>query len=36
MAKDSVLLDKTIHFAARIIKLNQYLCKEKDANLCNG
>ena len=29
MAKDSVLLDKTIHFAARIIKLNQYLCKEK-------
>ena len=29
MSKDSVLLDKTIHFAARIIKLNQYLCKEK-------
>ena len=29
MAKDSVLLDKTIRFAARIIKLNQYLCKEK-------
>lgn len=29
MAQNSVLLDKSLHFAARIIKLNKYLTKEK-------
>lgn len=29
MAHDSILLDKTLHFAARIIKLNNYLTKTK-------
>ena len=29
MAQDSIILDKSLHFAARIVKLNQYLLKEK-------
>ena len=29
MAQDSVLLDKSLKFAARIVKLNKYLVKEK-------
>ncbi len=29
MARDSVLLDKSLHFAARIVKLYQYLIKQK-------
>ena len=29
MAQDSVLLDKSLHFAARIVKLYRYLLKEK-------
>ena len=29
MARDSILLDKSLHFAARIVKLNRYLTKEK-------
>ena len=29
MAKDSILLDKALHFAARIVKLHRYLTKEK-------
>ena len=29
MAKDSILLDKSLHFAARIVKLHRYLTKEK-------
>ena len=29
MAQDSVLLDKTLHFAARIVKVYRYLTKEK-------
>jgi len=29
MAQNSILLDKSLKFAARIVKLNQYLLKEK-------
>lgn len=29
MAQNSILLDKSLLFAARIIKLNKYLTKEK-------
>lgn len=29
MAQDSVLLDKSLKFAARIVKLHKYLTKEK-------
>ena len=29
MAQNSILLDKTLHFAARIVKLNKHLIKEK-------
>lgn len=29
MSQDSILLNKTLKFAARIVKLNQYLGKEK-------
>ena len=29
LQKENILLDKALHFAARIIKLNQYLIKEK-------
>ncbi len=29
MAQDSVLLDKSLRFAARIVKLHQYLIKQK-------
>ena len=29
MAQDSVLLDKSLHFAARIVKLYRYLLKQK-------
>lgn len=29
MAQDNVLLDKSLHFAARIVKLHRYLTKEK-------
>lgn len=29
MASDSILLDKSLHFAARIVKLYQYLLKNK-------
>lgn len=30
MAQDSVLLDKSLKFAARIVKLHKYLTKEKN------
>ena len=29
MSQDSILLDKSLHFAARIVKLHRYLTKEK-------
>lgn len=29
MSQNSILLDKSLHFAARIVKLYQYLSKEK-------
>ena len=29
MSKDSVLIDKSLHFAARIVKLHRFLTKEK-------
>ena len=29
MAQNSILLDKSLHFAARIVKLQKYLLKEK-------
>ncbi|MBQ7254897.1 MAG: four helix bundle protein [Oscillospiraceae bacterium] len=29
MAQNSILIDKTLHFAARIIKLHHYLIKER-------
>ena len=29
MAQNSILLDKSLHFAARIVKLHRYLTKEK-------
>ena len=28
MSQDSILLNKSLHFAARIVKLYQYLSKE--------
>ena len=31
--RDNILIDKTISFAARIIKLNQYLVKDKKENI---
>lgn len=30
--RDNILIDKSITFAARIIKLNQYLVKDKKEN----
>ena len=33
MARNSILLDKALFFAARIIKLNQYLIKEKKEHI---
>lgn len=33
MKKDNVLLTKTLHFAARIVKLHKYLTKEKHENI---
>ena len=29
MSQDSIILNKSLKFAARIVKLYQYLCKEK-------
>ncbi len=29
MIKDNILIDKSLKFAARIVKLHKYLCKEK-------
>lgn len=33
MARDSVLLDKSLKFAARIVKLHKYLLKEKHESI---
>ena len=33
MARDSILLDKSLKFAARIVKLHNYLIKEKHENI---
>ena len=33
MKKENPLLDKSLHFAARIIKLNKHLVKEKHENI---
>ncbi len=33
MAQNSILLDKSLKFAARIVKLYQYLIKEKHENI---
>ena len=33
MAQDSILLDKSLHFAARIVKLHRYLTKEKHESI---
>ena len=33
MAQKSILLDKSLSFAARIVKLNKYLTKEKHENI---
>ena len=33
MARDSILLDKSLKFAARIVKLHKYLIKEKHENI---
>ena len=33
LMRDNILIDKTISFAARIIKLNQYLVKDKKENI---
>ena len=33
MSQDSVLLQKSLHFAARIVKLYQYLSKEKHESI---
>ena len=33
MAKDSILLDKSLYFAARIVKLHRFLTKEKHENV---
>ena len=32
--RENILIDKTIAFAARIIKLNQHLVKDKKENHC--
>ena len=29
MSQDSIILNKSLKFAARIVKLYQFLCKEK-------
>ncbi len=31
--KENILLDKSLHFAARIVKLHNYLIKEKKENI---
>lgn len=31
--RDNILIDKSITFASRIIKLNQYLVKDKKENI---
>ena len=33
MARDSILLDKSLKFAARIVKLHKYLIKEKSESI---
>lgn len=33
MARDSILLDKSLKFAARIVKLHNYLLKEKQESI---
>ena len=33
MARDSILLDKSLKFAARIVKLHKYLIKEKHESI---
>lgn len=33
MAQNSILLDKALHFAARIVKLHTYLTKEKHESI---
>lgn len=33
MARDSILLDKSLKFATRIVKLHKYLLKEKHENI---
>ncbi len=33
MKKENILLDKSLAFAARIVKLNKYLVKEKHENI---
>ena len=33
MAQDSILLTKSLHFAARIVKLHRYLLKEKHESI---
>ena len=33
MARDSILLDKSLRFAARIVKLHKYLLKEKHESI---
>jgi four helix bundle protein len=33
MARDSILLDKSLKFAARIVKLHKYLIKEKQESI---
>ncbi len=33
MARDSILLDKSLKFAARIVKLHKYLLKEKHESI---
>ncbi|MBQ3192046.1 MAG: four helix bundle protein [Oscillospiraceae bacterium] len=33
MAQDSILLEKSLHFAARIVKLHRYLSKQKKENI---
>ena len=36
MQKDNPLLDKSLLFAARIVKLNKYLTKEKKETVIEG
>ena len=36
MASDSILLDKSLKFAARIVKLHKYLIKEKHENIISA